>query len=508
MEAYQLYHGGRVMVARGRFAPASILTRGGRIVDVIARGAEKPLLQRDGVSTVDLRGRHVIPGFVDTHFHLRGLALKRLRCDLAGVASVEALVSALEQYAARTDEGAVVGVDWDESTWDSKVFPTREQLDAVSAERPVYARRVCCHVGVVNTAFLQLLDEGEGARDFARFVDADTGLITEDAVYAANRLSAPAREGIAGAFARAFAELHALGVTAVHDIVSTDNLDAYVAGVRAAYAARWRLRIDALLVGSLAELEALRVETSDLDAEWFRAAGIKRFADGSLGARTAALNEPYADADTRGELLLDSQELRRTLERCADRGVTCAVHAIGDRAVDQVLAAVKGIAADERLFRIEHAEVLTEDSLHALASERVFVSTQPNFARNWGGEGGLYQRRLGHKRWSLANPFRALENLGVDFVFGSDGMPPGPLFGIRGATRHPVAGQSIDAASALWRYTELPCRLGRHARPAGRLAPEHLADFVVLSGDPLVADTDSLRVEATVVGGETVFRRS
>jgi predicted amidohydrolase YtcJ len=501
-----LYHNGRVMVARGRFEPASLLLDGERIAEVIPLGDESPFLGRADVATVDLGSRHVIPGFVDAHFHVLGFALKRLRCDLGRVSSAEALVEELKRYVRVAPEGAVMGVGWDESRWRDGALPTRDQLDAVSLERPVYARRVCCHVGVVNTVLLERLGATLDPA-LKRFVDVESGLITEDVVYAANRASRPSRDAVAGTFAGAFADLNALGVTAVHDIVAVDSVDAYVAGLHAARAAGARLRIDALLVGTVGQLEELSGRTSDLDSDWFRAVGVKRFADGSLGARTAALNEPYADADTRGELLLDRDALRETFRQCADLGITCAVHAIGDRAVGQILTALDGIDKGERLFRIEHAEILDEDSIQALASSRIFVSMQPNFARNWGGTAGLYERRLGLRRRAMANPFSILEARGVDFVFGSDGMPPGPLYGIRGATNHPISGQSIDAASALWRYTGMACTLGQHRRRAGRLAQGNLADFTVLSADPLVADPDAVDVDATIVGGREVFRR-
>jgi hypothetical protein len=130
---------------------------------------------------------------------------------------------------------------------------------------------------------------------------------------------------------------------------------------------------------------------------------------------------------------------------------------------------------------------------------------QPNFVRNWGGERGMYRRRLGPERWARTNPFRDLEERGARFFFGSDGMPPGPFYGIRGATHHPVERQSIGVTSAIRRYSEL---LHPAARRAGRLEAGQAADFVVLTDNPLVADTDRIGVVATWVGGEEAFHNS
>ncbi len=489
---HKLYYNGRVLAAHGRFERSSLLVAGGQIVEVIPHGPDRELLQSGRVEGIDVCGQYIIPGFVDAHVHLRALALKDVRCDLGGARSLRELIDTLARFAVDgCGDGAVVGVEWDESGWEDASFPTRVQLDAVSTTRPVYARRICGHVGVVNTAFLRTLEAP------ARFVDPDTGLLTEAAVEVANHLSAPPPQTVSDSMEGAIRTLHALGITAIHDIVTPGGIDAYLSGVRRS---RVPLRIDALLAGSIDELMSLRERAADIHPDWFRAVGLKLFSDGSIGGRTAAMHEPYADADTRGELLLDAAEMRSTFRRCAGQGLVCATHAIGDRAVAEVLAALDGVDTSGRLFRIEHAEILGEPELEGIVKSGVVLAMQPNFVRSWGGEGGMYHRRLGSDRWSRANPFRTLESRGVDFVFSSDGMPPGPLFGLRGATHHPVPGESIGAMSALDRYTG-------HTRAAVKLAPGRPADFVALTGNPLVADTDSVDVDATWVGGVEVFHR-
>jgi hypothetical protein len=132
---------------------------------------------------------------------------------------------------------------------------------------------------------------------------------------------------------------------------------------------------------------------------------------------------------------------------------------------------------------------------------------QPNFVRNWGGEGGLYERRLGRERWRRNNPFATLLRAGARIVFSSDGMPAGPLFGIKGATNHAVETERIGAIDACTRYTAAARRLWG-AEPARGLAVGDPADVVILSGNPFLADLDGLRVITTFVGGRVVYEEA
>jgi hypothetical protein len=205
-------------------------------------------------------------------------------------------------------------------------------------------------------------------------------------------------------------------------------------------------------------------------------------------------------------LLLDEGALGAIYRECAQRGLVCAVHAIGDRAVAAAVAARRGVGGDGWRLRIEHAEVLDDVLIDEIAAAGIFLSVQPNFIRNWGGEDGLYAQRLGRDRWSMTNPLRSLASAGVAYAFGSDGMPPGPLFGIGGAVRHPVPGQSIAPAAALERYTGCGGAIPGHECEGGAIGRDRRADFAVLSANPLLADPDRTAVRWTVVGGEVVFR--
>lgn len=489
-----VFAGARVWIDEARFEERTLWVSDGRIAGIGGRAGAADAAGRDDVRLLDFSGKYIIPSFVDAHFHLLALAGKRLRCDLSGARSARDAVERLAAWAAsHPGREPLVGVDFDESAWDDAALPTRDALDAIAADRPVYARRICGHVGVANHALLAALDT-------KRFVDAASGRIAEDAVFEANRLTRPPRAALAGAIDGAIATLHALGVTAIHDIVDATTIDVYVEGLEASDRP---LRLDAYVHVPAAEFNEAcdRLE----EASGVNAVGIKIFTDGSLGGRTAALHAPYADGPGDGELLVGRDALMRELAACREQDIGCAVHAIGDRALRTVLSAMEKTGVEGARFRVEHAEIMGDEELAACARLRVPLVMQPNFVRNWAGEGGLYETRLGRERWRRNNRFASLLRAGVPFVFSSDGMPAGPLYGIRGATHHPVAEERIGPAEALRRYTTAARALGSDPDAYG-IEIGSPADLVVLSGNPLIADVDGIVVEATYVGGWEVFR--
>ncbi|HKW15169.1 MAG TPA: amidohydrolase family protein, partial [Candidatus Krumholzibacteria bacterium] len=198
---------------------------------------------------------------------------------------------------------------------------------------------------------------------------------------------------------------------------------------------------------------------------------------------------------------------------CALRSIACAVHAIGDRALRTVLDAMAVVAKrypHRARFRIEHAEVIGEREMALCKELRIPLVMQPNFVRNWGGEDGMYEKRLGRERWLRHNPFASLTRNDVPFVFSSDGMPAGPLFGLRGATLHANASERIGPADAFYRYmgaaSDVFAGWEEDAVRTPRVTPGARADLVVLSAHPLLTDVDRVRVETTIADGTMAYR--
>ncbi|MFH1755427.1 MAG: amidohydrolase [Candidatus Latescibacterota bacterium] len=490
-----IFTNGYLFSREGTFAKSSLIVDGPRIAGVSTGGTPAPG-SRDGIEAIDVGSRYLLPGFVDAHFHIRSLALKSLRCDLGGSASAAEALDRLRNWPGREDAHVLVGVDWDESQWPERRYPTLTMLDKLESKRPVFMRRICGHIGVVNTPFADML-QAQGVP-----VDRQTGVIEEDAVWSAGRFSSPDDAALVQSFDGAIAELHRLGITAVHDIIEANQFDLYLEGVRRA---RHPIRIKGYIPTAPANLAQYREEAGSMDSEFFEIKGVKIFLDGSIGGWTAALNEPYNDSPRRGDLLFTGDKLRQYLDACYEHNDDCAVHAIGDRAVRTLLHHLAAYPKDARCFRIEHAEILGPEEMALLEQSPVYLAVQPNFIRNWGSPAGLYEARLGKERLTWCNRFKTLFDKNVAYCFSSDGMPAGPLYGLKGATHHPVPEERIPAGEALLRYTARAHELSGSTKGHGYLEAGSPADFIVLSGNPLEEDSDDISIMRTFIAGKCVY---
>lgn len=474
----------------------------GRIL-VVGTNQQAERFRGKSTKTMDLSEKVVLPGFIDAHTHAMDAGSRGSWVDLGETASLADAVDRLRAHARSTPPGAwIVGWNWNEANWPERRYLARADLDAISADRPILACRIDMHMGTANTAALRSV---RLPPDVAGRAD---GVLKEDAfalVKDATRLDAPT---LAAAFPSVQLKLHALGITAVHDMVSPAMVEAYQ-GVRAA----GRLTVRALLnpyVEGLDDLARVGVQTGFGD-DLLRLGPLKVFSDGSLGARTAALSEPYADEPSnRGRLVYEPDELRALLAKAHAAGFRLAVHAIGDRAGELVadgLASLEG--ARDRRHRIEHFELPTADALDAAARAGIVASMQPNFVGDLSHPGGLYEGRLGRGRFEGNNPFREVLGRRIHLAFGSDGMPYGPLFGIASAVNAPFDGQRIAVGDAIAAYTRGSAFAGGQERTMGSLEPGKCADFVVLDGDPFADPRAiaSIPVAMTAVGGEIVYRR-
>lgn len=469
----------------------ALAIRDGRIV---ARGRAADVLVHAGADTavLEIGDGVAVPGFVDAHTHPVDAGVHLGRVDLSEAGTRGEALDRVAEAAEAAEPGTwVVAFGWDESAWPSGDPLVRVGLDEAAPANPVLAERVDRHVGVANSAALQRLDLDPAGHPGGRLV--------EEALLEALEAVAPDREGRVEALARFAAHAHAHGVTTVHGMVPAEDLRALEA---AREGDRLGLRVRAYLLAE--DLEALPAARPRPDP-WLRLQGVKAFADGSLGARTAALVEPYADApDERGSLLSDADELEAVLREARNRGLQTAVHAIGDRAVAAVLDGLEAAEVPpDAAPRVEHAELLPGDGPERFRDRGVVASCQPNFVGDWGHPGGLYEERLGEERTSTMNRFRDLLEAGVPLAFGSDHMPFGPLQGIAAAVEAPHEAQRLDAGEALRAYTRGAAAAAGDAPDLGVLAPGSWADVAVLSRDPR-DDVRSVSVDLTVVAGQVV----
>ncbi|MFH1680099.1 MAG: amidohydrolase family protein, partial [Candidatus Eisenbacteria bacterium] len=295
-----------------------------------------------------------------------------------------------------------------------------------------------------------------------------------------------------------------LGITTVHEIDAPSVAEAYRSLDR-----EGRLRLRVCFFARAMPEDAARLRGTD-EAGSFRFAGIKVFLDGSIGGRTAAVNEPYRGGGT-GVLLLDVRTIRGLLRRAAASGTTIAFHAIGDRAIEALLGACEGVRASGTArfpHRIEHAEMLAGASIDRIRSLGLRLSMQPNFPLRWGGAGGMYEERLGPRRARALNRIRSAVRSGIPVAFGSDCMPLDPFYGLDGAVRHPVPEERLAWGDAFSRYTGTGERFAGPGGEGGALRAGRRADFTLFSrktgwGEPI----DRGELVRTIAAGETVYER-
>lgn len=496
MPAELILYGGPVWGAAGADALA---VRCGRIA-LVGPAAEVLRLKGPETLVLSLRGRAVLPGFFDAHTHFVRVGLERtFYVELGTARSLAEALERLRAASAARPEGWIVGRGWDESRWPEKRYLERSDLDRTVPRQPCFAVRVDGHMLVANTLALARCTRPEG-----EFVDRDLGHLREDAAYGLLCTAQPDRETLLSAVAAASRHAAELGVTAVADMAGQGDLAAYQAALR-----RGTLKTRVFLylpVDTLPTLEALGMARG-FGSSLLSIQGVKAFADGSIGARTAALSSPYRNSANHGQLLFTREALARLWRKATELGLQVAIHAIGDRAIGEVLAAARavGVSPKER-HRIEHLEIPTPEQLDEVASLGLVASMQPNFLQ-WSGRGGMYEDRLGAERDQKSDPHAWVLERRIPLAFGSDGMPMGPLYGIGLSLHPPSPPQRLSLPEAIRAYTEGAAYASFAEGTMGTLAPGKRADLVVLSGDPTREEWTNLRVEATFLSGERIFAR-
>ena len=454
---------------------------------------------------VDLDGALVTPAFVDAHVHVTETGLAQTGVDLSDATGVADALARVERAARRTD-GPVHGHGWDERLWPERRPPTRAELDRAAGGRPVYLSRVDVHSAVVSSA----MAERAGLVNLAGW--SDDGRVERDAHHAARAAHRGALTPTdrAPLHAAALGAAAAAGIGCVHEmsaphIVPPDDLCQLV---RADHPVRVRPFRGAAVcdASELAEIVAELGLPPDVP---FAGLAGDLCVDGSIGSRTAAMRDPYADADTCGHTYLDAQQVRDHVVTCTHAALPAGFHVIGDRALDVVLEGL--LAAESKVgaaalravgHRLEHLELVDADAIGTLARLGVTVSVQPAFDAAWGGDDGMYAERLGVARARATNPLADLRRAGVPLVFGSDSpvTPLDPWAGVAAAVHHHQASQRLPVRAAVDASTDSVLETGGPAT------------FAVWSCDRLVDGLPDLapgsprpRCLRTVAGGRTAY---
>jgi hypothetical protein len=496
----------------------AIGVKGNKIVKV-GSNVEVLKLKTFKTNAIDLKGKTVLPGFVDCHIHMRSYAKTLEQIELRDVVSIKQLQRRLRKVAtARPSSTWITARGFDEEKFKEKRLPTRFDLDKAVLNNPVLLTRVCGHLSVANSKALELADitkdtalaEGGIIQKNPKTGDP-TGILLENAQnLVAEVIPKPDKKELLRIYEKACQKAAEKGLTSAHCIIYDPKDVSVVRELRRQN--KLKLRIHLIIpVEYLDELD----ELASMENRKTRMGSIKVYADGSLGAHTAALHKPYADdKTTKGIHIYPQKKLEKLLLKVHENGFQLAIHAIGDEAVESVLDALEKALRqkpkEDHRHRIEHASVLSKRLIRRMKKLGVIASVQPHFVASdfWTA------KRLGKRRARWTYSFKSLIKSGIVTCGGSDCPiePIDPLLGIWAAVARKIFPQerlTVDEAIRL--YTINAAFVSREENVKGSIERGKFADLTVLSQDPYKIEADnirSIRVDMTIVDGEIVYVRT
>lgn len=501
-----------------------------RIVLVGSNSAAKELA-RPGSRIIDLKGRFVLPGFIDSHTHFLngGLALRSVQ--LRDCHSKEEFVKRIADKAKELPSGAwILNGDWDHQQFHPAELPRKEWIDAITTENPVCVNRLDGHMVLVNSVALKLAgitkdtvppSGGEIMKD--PLTGEPTGILKDaaaDLVFSI--IPEPRFSEKLEAVRKALEEAAKNGVTSIHDMSDAFSFEVYQELLR-----RGELTARLYIYFQIPEIDIflkMRIK-SGFGHPFLRLAGLKGFVDGSLGSGTAYFFEPYSDNKNSCGLLaahmFPEGIMEKRLRQAEAGGLQVAIHAIGDRAnallLDMFEKIFKESGSRDRRWRIEHAQHLRESDVSRFGQLKLIASVQPYHLID---DGCWAETKIGPRRARMAYAFNSLLRAGATLIFGSDWTvaPMNPLSGIYAAStrrtldgRHPdgwIPEEKISVEEAIKSYTLRAAYAEFSEKEKGSLEPGKLADLVVLDQDILKIKPEEIiktRVLLTMVDGRIVY---
>jgi hypothetical protein len=499
---------------------------------ILAVGSEEEIRRLAGASAqlLDAGGNTVLPGFIDAHAHFATGGFQLSSVDLRDAATPEEFTRRIAEHTKKIPKGEwMQGGIWDHELWGGHPLPTREWIDRVTPDHPVFVSRYDGHMALANSLALKLAGVtretrtppgGEIVKD-AR--GQPTGLLKDEAMELVNRvIPEPSDEQRLRAIRAALAEARRYGVTGIHDISSAPMMRVYQ---ELHAAGELTARLYCITPIEQWEAPARAGMAAGFGNAWIRTGALKGFADGSLGSTTALFFEPYNDAPhtaglPAGMMFPEGNMLKMALG--GDRaGLQLCIHAIGDRAnrliLDVFAEVEKQNGRRDRRPRIEHAQHLHPDDIVKFAKLGVIASMQPYHAID---DGRWAEKRIGRERCKTTYAFRTLLDNKVRLAFGSDWTvaPLDPLQGIYAAvTRRTLDDknpsgwfpeQKITLAEAIEAYTLGSAYAEGAEKWKGTITPGKLADIIILDSDVFALapeKTKDAKVTTTIVGGKVVY---
>jgi predicted amidohydrolase YtcJ len=502
---------------------------------IAAVGSTEEVRKWIGANTkvIDLQGKRVTPGFNDSHVHFLDGGMGLASVQLRDARTQEEFRDRIRDFAVKAPKGRwILNGNWDHENWNPPALPTRQLIDGVTPDNPVFINRLDGHMCLANSLALKLAGVTRETPDppggtIVRDSNGEpTGVLKDAAMNYVNKvIPSPSEEVMAEAIRAAIAYAAENGVTSVQDMSASPEVFA----VYQKMLANGELNLRVYGLQPLSEWGRLARAgvRAGFGNDKLKIGGLKGFADGSLGSTTALFFEPYLDAPkTSGlpsEEMFPEGKMLNNIVGADSAGLQIAVHAIGDRAnktiLDMFAEVGKRNGARDRRLRIEHAQHLRPEEIKRFGAERVIASMQPYHAID---DGRWAENRIGPNRAKGTYAFRSLLDAGATLAFGSDWFvaPMEPLMGIYAAvTRRTLDGkrpqgwvpeQKISVAEAVRAYTLGSAYASGDDVIKGSIEVGKLADLTVLSADIFKIDPVEIgkaKVVMTIFDGKVIYER-
>lgn len=520
-KADTLLYNGKIYTVNEKFdVVEAIAIKDGKIVGVGTSDALRK--QFSANEEIDAQGKAVYPGFIDAHAHFYGYGLSLQSADLTETSSWDEVLTRLSDFAKSHPDGWLIGRGWDQNDWTDKQFPSKEKLDELFGDRPVFLERIDGHAAIVNQ---KALTEAGISKAFdltgGEIVEKNgklTGLLIDNATgLVQNKIPAPSAEQTEKLLLEAQQNCFAVGLTTIDDCGLDFETVEFIEKLQASKALKMRLYV--LLSDTEKNYDYL-FKRGAIKTDQLNVRGFKVYADGALGSRGASLLHPYSDMPNKsGFLLSDAKHFEEVAKKINEHNFQMCTHAIGDsanRVILKIYNEVLGGKNDKR-WRIEHAQVVNSADFDLFGSASVIPSVQPTHATSdmyWAGD------RLGKERLKGAYAYKQLMDqngwipLGTDFPVEQIN----PMFTFFAATARkdakdfPQGGfqpeNALTREQALRGMTIWAAKANFEEKEKGSLELGKFADFVILEHDLMKAGDQEIlknKVLKTYLNGEKVY---
>ena len=489
---------------------------------IVAVGGEQLLTEFVAPTTINLDGRFVMPGFIDSHTHLRGQPQRYI--DLTETTSIEEIKGLVRNKVDEIGTGEwVTGYGWSEDFMAEQRRPLRGDLDEAAPQNPVILTRAGGHSAVVNSVALRRAEvDGNTEQPEGGVIEVGddgrlNGVIRERQEIVGHLVPESTHEEVRGSLVGVLKDQLSHGITSFTH--ATGSIEAWPE-----WQTIYRANRDELPRGSIQvfwegpeAMTAFGLKSGDGD-EYLRVGPIKIFVDGGFTGPAAYTKEPYkGETEYRGKLSIDPEELTTTIRELNAAGWQAGIHAIGDAAielvVDELTMALDVLPRVDHRHYLNHFTVMpSNETMQKMAEYGIGITQQPNFTYTLEGR---YVDYLDGDRVEHNNPLRTPMHLGIHLAISSDILPIGPMVGLYAAvTRKGMSGrifaedEAISMMEALQAYTLFGAYLSFEEGTKGSIEPGKLADFIVLDQDLLTVDPEKImntKVLQTWLGGRLVY---